>query len=621
MERQILQLNEELREKNLSCYESLYHHRPQTDPEENEKYRMVLSSSGMPSLAVKQITPEDILSIGTDEDTERDHADSSSWLQYSSIYDPVYEAQRWAESVEMDNRRSVFAVLGFGAGYQLCALMDKLRPDTTFFVFEPDDGLLSFVCGFMDLTELFRTERIFIFTGSYDEGAYLHYLERAVFGICSQAYALSLPLYAPDERFDEACRQIRLWARSNALFQKTRGRMSLRNHIHTWTVLHRNRLVEDLVKKLPDDLPVIIVAGGPSLNKNVEDLKKAKNRALIICIDRAVSTLSAHDIRPDLLITIDPEKNPAYLDDEKLRDIPLISAFQTKKESQQLFDGRIFYFIAGPYESKLPELADRLLPMGNYGGNVASAAYTLFALYRMKNVILVGQDLANLGIRTHADGSDDGAYLDAHVIEAEGVNGGTVQTNGAWLAFRDFYEQMILSCPWTTCIDATEGGVLIHGSKVMTLQQAIDEICTKEYDIQAFLQDIPYAQTAEGHAETIKIMEQWMADLDEMSDISKELLTYCSQLLKICRYHDIADTANVRKLNKLDELRAKLIYKDIYNVMTQMWVEDVDSVPDITFVVRNNEEAIPVFEKAIAFYEQFPEDCRTLREAIAAELG
>jgi hypothetical protein len=52
--------------------------------------------------------------------------------------------------------------------------------------------------------------------------------------------------------------------------------------------------------------PAIIVAPGPSLQKNISLLKEIKGRALIICILHALAYLQKEDIHPDFVIHVDP---------------------------------------------------------------------------------------------------------------------------------------------------------------------------------------------------------------------------------------------------------------------------------------------------------------------------
>jgi len=55
------------------------------------------------------------------------------------------------------------------------------------------------------------------------------------------------------------------------------------------------------------DVPIIIVSTGPSLDKNIDLLKEAKGRALIISAGSALRPLLMRNIKPDFFAIIDPQ--------------------------------------------------------------------------------------------------------------------------------------------------------------------------------------------------------------------------------------------------------------------------------------------------------------------------
>ena len=59
---------------------------------------------------------------------------------------------------------------------------------------------------------------------------------------------------------------------------------------------------------IPREMPAIIVSAGPSLNENIEELKKAKNKAFIIAVDTAMKPLLRNGIIPDMYAIIDGTK-------------------------------------------------------------------------------------------------------------------------------------------------------------------------------------------------------------------------------------------------------------------------------------------------------------------------
>lgn len=602
--------------------------------------------------------------------------EGDKWHRMGSSYDPVYEASRWTQAfAEWNDRRTTVAMLGIGAGYQLAALMKTLRDDTEFYIYEPDEGFLYFICGYIDLAPLLETGRVHIFipeiqsgsqaaedssadtdenktkqlpvsatsdslhseNGNYDNGIRTGFgdaLWEEVVAESSQALAVRLPYYEENEIFDEACRRVRITTVMNERFVKTRGRASLKNRMHAWTKLENNYLLDSLLEILPRELPVVIVAGGPSLKINVDDLKLLKGHALIVCIDRAAGILAEHGIRPDLLATVDVVKDVAYLlpEHDPWADIPLLCSYQANIAAQEAFDGRIIYFCAWTYENDLPGLKGNILLHGNTGGSVATAVYTVFAEAGFSDIILVGQDLANRGDETHADGSDDGASVDKEFIEIEGWDGHPVKSHADWIGFRDYYEQMIRIHPDTHCIDATEGGALIHGSEVLTLKEAAARFRNKAgADRIFYIYDLPRAVTKDEQFQIFRMIGKWEVELDRFIEITGEIAELSERLsdLMIGEQSSMEATAasdkNLHCINKgstqdiknrLSTLHRSITGSPLFKMMRDLWIEDRSLVPDDELYFGTMEQTAATLKRELKLCEAFPTACMGLKSII-----
>ena len=537
----------------------------------------------------------------------------------NSLYNPMYEAQRWADKYEYANRRTTIALFGFGFGYYLLALMQKLRPDTVFFIYEPREDLFSFACGFMDFSDIISSDRIRIYL-SEERGKVMS--QDMIVDLSTnrpEAKGLVTPFYSKDAIFTKTCQEVDLVMESNMNYQRNRGRRAIICRMYAWNHMTKAKIFADLKKVIPSDIPAIIVAAGPSLRKNVEVLKKIKGHALIICTDRAVSVLDEYGIEPDIITSIDAEKDPKYIDYEVAKNAPIMCSYQLNKETQKMFQGRIIFFHSLIYERAL--MGDKIGESNglDMGGNVAGGSFVICQHLGIKTIVLIGQDLAFLDGKHHADGSSDGVpQLD--VVEVEGVDGKPVQSNDMWIQFKQFYERQINLHPDIRVIDATEGGALIKGSEVMTLEEVYEKICTGNYDFRGIFEKLPYAQDYDEYRETVRRENSWIDDLNTMIKNSKEIVTICDQLLRVSKYQDISDPKWGKKMHQLDLLRAD-IYASVVNVlMEEFWIEDMYGIPDYTMVVRNNKEAIPVFENNIEYFTKFPEDCESLKKEILAAI-
>ena len=77
------------------------------------------------------------------------------------------------------------------------------------------------------------------------------------------------------------------------------------------------------------DVPAIIVSAGPSLDKNLAEMINYKDKLkdyFIIAGNRTLKTLINNNIKPDLLVTVDPnEITHEMINSSNYNDIPIVS--------------------------------------------------------------------------------------------------------------------------------------------------------------------------------------------------------------------------------------------------------------------------------------------------------
>ena len=95
--------------------------------------------------------------------------------------------------------------------------------------------------------------------------------------------------------------------------------------------------------QLPRDCPGILVAAGPSLNKNIQELKKAKGKAFIVAVDTAIKPLLQEGILPDMFAIVDAEKPLDLVKIEGIRDVPLMTTLNAAPEVLAYHRGMKFF--------------------------------------------------------------------------------------------------------------------------------------------------------------------------------------------------------------------------------------------------------------------------------------
>lgn len=228
--------------------------------------------------------------------------------------------------------------------------------------------------------------------------------------------------------------------------------------------------------------PALIVATGPSLNKQLSLLKLHQDLFTIIAVDTAWPILNKHGIVPDFLVALDPISLPSWPENGLQDKLIVISDLICSPElvwsclNHQLFSysDPTIYATA----NKIGAVADPILT----GGSVATQAFNLAIKMGANPVILIGQDLALTDGKDHAEGylfKYDTNFLESQSskgYDIKAYHGGIVRTEKQLLVYKNWYEQRIRSLPETTVINATEGGARIEGSLQLPFKTVCEEI-------------------------------------------------------------------------------------------------------------------------------------------------
>lgn len=418
----------------------------------------------------------------------------------NSAYRPGQEAAKWVEQYKLKNINVIVLMFGLGNGIFVKELLKNMEKDGELFVVEPSIELFRFVLDQEDITEILGDERFHLYVGDGSEQELKDETASLVnWNNISTQVSCAHPEYR--KLFNEAYHKF--WdvldrindvvitqANTNANF----AYKAVENVLHNLPFIKESNYITELMGKMSEKMPAIIVAAGPSLDKNIDQLKKAKGKAFIIATDTAVKILENRKISYDCMITVDPGKPAWYLTEYPgCVDVPLFLEADSQWEIAGFHQGRKIWMPGSIYVQNLYTEHGLEFPPYNVGGSVATAAFMLAVLLGLKNIILIGQDLAYEGDKTHAGGFEDHILNEDDGIQMiDGIYGDPVRSRRDWVFFLKWYEEIIEQNPELNVIDATEGGALIHGSKVMDLSDAIDKYCQENFDFTEFLEEIPY---------------------------------------------------------------------------------------------------------------------------------
>lgn len=325
-------------------------------------------------------------------------------VRLNSPYRPKSEAEKWAEQFDCDNLNVNAILFGFGNGMFAQALLNRLKEDAKLFICEPNLQIFSQIMHCIDLTSIFADERVFLCFEDinpddfYDLlSGYTHWtnLETQIYGYHT----------GYDKLFPEAYRDFLVSIQKadhlvqvNKDTQEYFAQKMVPNMLSNLKYIRESRLITDYIPNIPHDIPAIIVAAGPSLDKNIEELKRAKGKAFILAVDTAMRHLIKHDIMPDAMVTMDPAKPFQYMNDPVIQDIPLFCILEANHEILEFHQGIKIWIRGGSLIGKIFAKYHKDFGPYNPGGSVATAAFSVCVALQFKRVILVGQDLAYEGL-------------------------------------------------------------------------------------------------------------------------------------------------------------------------------------------------------------------------------
>jgi hypothetical protein len=227
---------------------------------------------------------------------------------------------------------------------------------------------------------------------------------------------------------------------------------------------------------------VVLVGAGPSLDKNVADLRAGQERIFIVACDAACATLIQAGIRPDLVVTTDDsERIWRYFGPlgAALSQVPVACLLQSSWPVIRYHRGPIYFGLSeSPSGAFFHEATG--LPFFNVGQCVGHAALDIAVLLGGSPIIMIGFDLGYSGDRFHPkDMTLPYFHLkpppQENLTTVTGIDGKPIVTDLSMEMYLREFERRIarLSIPiW----DATEGGALKKGPRLLTLKQALEEI-------------------------------------------------------------------------------------------------------------------------------------------------
>ncbi|MCM1273724.1 MAG: DUF115 domain-containing protein [Clostridium sp.] len=485
-------------------------------------------------------------------------------IYLNSKYDPENEASKYMEAAfEMPNH-ALLIMYGISNGCYVREYVKKSKNNTKCIVFEPNKDIFVQVILHIDISDLLCSERVCLIINGINDETFLSEIEKRLdMGNRGFSRIMSAPKYT--ELFQDCYVEFRnnctdAFEKQEALTYAalSMGKKVAQNEIYNMLYLAGCRSGAELKHRFPTDMPVIIVAAGPSLEKNMSYINEAKGKAFIIVVDTAVARVMGKGIRPDAIISMDGEKPVDMFQVKGIEDVPFLAEVGTNSDVLEHVGPKDLFFMSANSGiwTKLFKNAGSEIEDIESGLSVTTEAVALAVSWGIKKIILIGADLAftNFG----ADGNNSKMNLqgeDKDYIYVKGMNGDDVLTRRDYYIYLKWLENMASENMDVEFIDATEGGALKKNFINMTFRDAIDKYCNKECDVEHILSSVPKLFIGDNSRLITEALEKAKRNL---RNLRKQLVSCKADCLLGKRILESGD-GNIKELNRISANVDKLI--------------------------------------------------------------
>ena len=478
----------------------------------------------------------------------------------------------WSDEILKAKYYNLVIIYGLSNKKYIKQIIRNVNKDVHVLLYEPDINIFYYNYIYTDMCELLEQDNLYIIVEALNKKYLKNVIEANVSYInidklltyCSPGYDV---LYSNQiKKFTELCKSYLsgIAMENNSLMHWSE--IGTKNIMYNMIYMIGGTDLYRLKKKMEEvdksRIPAIIVAAGPSLDKNIKYLKKAIGKAFILGVDSSIRLMLKNKILPDAFVTLDPNKPRVLFEDDRINDIPF---FYTNYSTYDVLcnnrAGRILY-----NERKF--IYDGLKKIGkdsdiiNVGGSVACAAFAIAAHLGFKNIIVIGQDLAFTDNKKHASVVYDETPVSENerniYTTVEGVNGEELLTYVNFKQYRDWFEDYILQNPDINFINATEGGAIIHGATHMRLEEAINIYCKSSFDFRKCLYGIEHIFEKNESMKLVNMIKENKNNCSELYNIFDKCISL---------YGLSVDSSKEEKNNYMDKIDEQIKEMNSYSEM------------------------------------------------------
>lgn len=541
---------------------------------------------------------------------------------FHSQYNPLREADAIVDEYKDVKEDTNVIFYGTGLGYHIDSFLEKY-PNVNYCIYEPIPELLYTYLSYKPIKDLPSKNLMSIVMG-IEEQKITKLLKQFINKNRGNILLVELPIH----------KQIFSQEYENFLSLFKRMIKSKRSKLHTDYAFQKRWIINSMknfsdVISTPNIImgnkenfkgkPAILVAAGPSLNEEIENIRYIKENGLayIFSVGSAINTLIYHDIYPDCICTYDPketnQKVIAKVKEKGISDIPMIFGSSVGYETLEEYPGEKYHMLTSQDTVAnyfLRTVDNEKIDMVLDAPSIAVVTMQLLYTLGFGPIVLVGQNLAYRGKERHSEG----VYYSSEVTEKEMDNGiwvkdvydNEVLTNEGFNSMREQMELYIKEFPNLEVINTTKDGAHIEGTTFMKLDKVMNKYLDAKVYEENWLKEMETNYNKEYLKDQLEKMDRAYNRALKLTDEYYDILNKIDRTINNRNFKQ-----NEKMYIKLDKTLGKIERNDFFKtfilpmnrVQYKILADSIDSF---------NEEKNPIVKgkRIVGGFKKFMDICK-----------
>lgn len=382
--------------------------------------------------------------------TAQAFVNGQSFYLHSSV-NPEIEARFLVDSLKMTEDYIVF---GMGLGYHVLELLNRYR-SARVHIFESNIYLLYMAFTYIDWTTYIASGRILVVYND-DPKQLISELGNQF----AEMKKAELLVHYPAIKMIEDAQTRQLLEDFFVTTSSMREQGGLLDS--NFEIISKLNLPEcGELKDIFKDKAVVIVGAGPSVDSQLDRLRKYRDKITVFATGHIIRRLVNEEIIPDAVIITDPQPLMyKQIDGVNLKGIPMILLSTASSSVIDYYNGSIYVAYQSGYELAEIKAKEIGATLFETGGSVTTTALDIALRFGASKIIFVGVDLAYTGGYSHASGEGRRIENTDGLRQVRSNTGGMVYTSKNLDIYRKWIERRIEGVMDTKFYNTGEGAVI-----------------------------------------------------------------------------------------------------------------------------------------------------------------